>query len=221
MWWDRPRGPLSQELWAPGQEGEGLPWAGGTALGGWAQGRWGGGRGAQVEGGHGVVRLHPDQVARPRAGGSTGLRVRSGSGDSGFSPGLGLRPELGSSLGPGLRLGLGSAWWGLIHSLTLPLAAPCPTPPPHSPSWPGPGSVPGGLGTVRTWTSCAPFIPMPNPKTSVLGDGHHYWCPRCPAPRRVAVSSPPPTAEPSVTPQTCPESSSSPTIAMVSPSFPE
>ena len=35
MWWDRPPGALSQELWAPGQEGEGLPWTGGTSPGGW------------------------------------------------------------------------------------------------------------------------------------------------------------------------------------------
>lgn len=40
MWWDRPWGPLSQELWASGQEGEGPSSTGGINPGGrWAQGR--------------------------------------------------------------------------------------------------------------------------------------------------------------------------------------
>lgn len=75
MWWDRPWGPLSQELQALGQEGEGPPLAGGAGpVGGWAQGKVG----AQVE--RGSVWL--------------GL-VHSW----GLSPGAGLSP--GSGFGPG------------------------------------------------------------------------------------------------------------------------
>lgn len=70
MWWDRPPGPLSQELWALGQEEEGQPSTGGTS----PPGRMGTGQGEGAGGGPGWERLSAVGLG-PGPGAQLGLRV--------------------------------------------------------------------------------------------------------------------------------------------------
>ena len=98
MWWDGPPGPLSQELWAPGQEEEGQPSTGGTS----PPGRMGTGQGEGAGGGPGWEKLSAVGLG-PGPGAQLSLRVWSR---------VGAQSRIGAQLGA-----------VLIHSFTQPLVA--------------------------------------------------------------------------------------------------